>query len=474
MIKKNILLALFAGSLLHTSCDNYLDIVPKGEAVLNTTEDYLGLIEEHSPIYEVSNSWFMADEATWYKRYELDSYKDPLRAIAFFWDEQADRIQYSIEDGLYNQCYKRISNYNIVVENIYSAEGSEEDKALGMAQAKIMRAYNYFFLVNSYAKFYNPATAATDRGVIVHKQFDLEAKSRQYSVQEVYDFIEQDIADALSDLPKKPLNEFRPGRSFGYALKAKVHLYKAELDLALAAALEATKSDYHRLWDMNEMYESTMAQNPILAFMPTMWGQLATHPYSDPENLLYQFGGTYSDPFPMYIRKHIVDLYEKGADIRLITCFGAMPPRPTTEDGVLPYSANKVGWNVAGIRLSEVYLMIAECYARTGKTDEAMKYVNLLREKRILKKAYKALEAKDADEALKMVREERKRELVLTANGFFDMRRFCAQFNETLTKEYTNANKETKSYTLTPDSHLLIYPFPQNAIETSDLYQNSK
>ena len=67
------------------------------------------------------------------------------------------------------------------------------------------------------------------------------------------------------------------------------------------------------------------------------------------------------------------------------------------------------------------------------------------------------------------MREERKRELFLTYNGFFDMRRFCHEFNETVTKEF-----EGKTYTLSPTSHLLVYPFPVKAMQNSNLKQNSK
>lgn len=97
-------------------------------------------------------------------------------------------------------------------------------------------------------------------------------------------------------------------------------------------------------------------------------------------------------------------------------------------------------WNPGGMRLSEVYLMIAECYARKGDKDNAMKYLNDLYRNRV-RTGTPELTANDADEAFKLIREERKRELVLTYNGFFDMRRFCTEFNETLTKTYVNAGR---------------------------------
>lgn len=70
---------------------------------------------------------------------------------------------------------------------------------------------------------------------------------------------------------------------------------------------------------------------------------------------------------------------------------------------------------------------------------------------------------------MKIVREERNARTAAHSNGFFDMRRFCTEFNETLTREF-----EDKTYTLTPASHLLTFPFPVVAMQNSHLIQNSK
>ena len=116
--------------------------------------------------------------------------------------------------------------------------------------------------------------------------------------------------------------------------------------------------------------------------------------------------------------------------------------------------------------------MLAECYARKGGADniaKAMYYLETLRATRLLTGKYQHLKATTAEEAMRHVREERKRELFMTYNGFFDMRRFCTEFNETLTKEL-----DGKTYTLAPTSHLLTFPFSLKAMQTSKLTQNSK
>lgn len=474
-MKKCMILGCLVVVMSLTACDKYLDLVPKGESVLNTTDDYLGLIEAIDAAYPMEVYWYLSGETSYYKKDELESYKYPLNSIAFFWDEETDRYKYTVTDGLYSKCYARIAKYNVIVSNIKDAEGPEADKILGLAQGKVMRAYNYFMLVNTFAKPYNKETAAEDNGIIIHEELNLESKSKQYTVEEVYRFIEKDLNEAIPDLPDRALNEFRPSRSFGYALRAKVYLFMGEIDLALADALEALKSDFHKLWDMNDMYNSVLTQFPMISMMPSMWAQFAANPRSNPENLLYQFSLSDLEPSPTYIRQPWINLYDTKADLRYITCLGYyMPPRATAETGAVQFMSSQVKWNCGGMRLSEVYLMIAECYARKNDKDNALKYLNDLRKNRMLKGMYEDLEAADATIALNLVRDERKRELVFTCNGFFDVRRFCTQLNETLTKEYVTTEGETRILTLKPDSPLLVFPFPQNAMETSDLIQNTK
>ena len=41
-MRKYIVIVSLCLSVFLMSCDNYLDLVPKGESVLNTTDDYLG------------------------------------------------------------------------------------------------------------------------------------------------------------------------------------------------------------------------------------------------------------------------------------------------------------------------------------------------------------------------------------------------------------------------------------------------
>lgn len=499
-----------AAALMFSACDGYLDLTPKGVAALDKTEDYLGLLESMYG-YPIQSEWYLSGDIAPADMALIYDNQASMNAVSFLWDEETERAPLMTETdqfSTYSSCYKLISNYNIVIQNIGDSKGAEEDKTVGIAQAKILRALNYFYLINTYARPYDPATAETERGIILRQEFNLEEKGSQGTVADAYRLIQQDIEDALPHLPHKALNAFRPDKSFGYALKAKVHLFKREFDEALQASLdgikEAETEGGHKMWDLNPVYDA--ASSYYLANLAFPWitteEQIEYKPfpmnsdynsfrngvaflyfsngvYNNPEHLFFQIGYTQFDPTPFFIRKPVADLFSNKADLRhTVYCMETVPARPIAEKGSQCLMANNMKWNVAGINLSEVYLMAAECYARKGDCGNAMKYINDIRKMRIKAKHYQDLVAENKEEAMKLVREERRRELLFTVNGFFDMRRFCAEFNETLTREYFKSYNgklgEEHTATLSPDSHLLTYPFPVAAMQNSNLVQNSK
>ncbi len=488
-MRKNIIATYICIALCCSACDSYLDVTPKGKAILNSTEDYLGLLEQIDVEFPIDNFGFTSNEQSFYNRAELEGYKYPLYSAGFFWDETFDRAS-NVTDNesltlLYNNCYSRIARYNILIDNMPDAHGPDNEKAMGIAQAKTMRAYNYFFLVNTFAKPYNPSTSATDNGIIVRETFDLETTGRQHSVAETYAFILKDLNEAVNDMPEKAVNGYQPDKAFAYAFRAKVHLYMRNFDNALSDALEVLKFPNHELWDLSaelaafaKQYPSFAETDEDLYMYARSMMMMKPRKVSHPENLLYcpsREGGA-----PASLRKYLRDSFDAQADLRYnLICNPTMQSRPTAEPGCLEFmNSTLLLLNESGIRLSEVYLMIAECYARQGNITLALKYLNDLRKTRFNDKYYKDLVPADVDDnkdkALKYVREERARELFTSCNSFFDMRRFCTEFNETLTKTYVDTSGGTHTYTLTPDSHMLTFPFPMTAIQTTNLIQNSK
>ncbi|RXQ93945.1 RagB/SusD family nutrient uptake outer membrane protein [Ancylomarina salipaludis] len=459
MKNKIIILITFVG-LLFSACDDYLDVEPKGRKILQNAEEYSALLEsDHLFTFPLGDVGYLVDESSVMDERWITEDEFPVLKANFTFNESADRAKFIEQDMLYNNCYKRIAHYNVIINQIDEAEGDDKLKKKVKAQAQILRAFNNFYLINFYAKHYNKDNAAVDRGVILSVNFDMEAILPQSSVQKVYDAIEQDIADALEHLPAQPNNTFRPGKALGYALKAKVHLFKKEFGLALTAAEESLKyNDY--LFDLvayNEQYQVSPYTVQV--------------DYGMQEHNLFRYGfDAINGLFLNIVSPEFVEKFETG-DIRLETFFATAPflPEGTMYYGLIPGSFQQ---NAGGIRSAEVFLMKAECLARGGKFQDAIDIVNKLREKRFKPESYVALNASNIKEAMDIIIAERAREMYLTPNRYWDLRRLNTEPEYAIT---LNKTFKGKTYTLKPNSHLYIQPFSIEAITRNpNLEQNSK
>jgi len=90
-------------------------------------------------------------------------------------------------------------------------------------EAKTIRAYAYFNLTRLFGRVPIIDTILTPMQL---------AQVRQASTQELYDFIEQDLLEAIAVLPERHSGEWagRINRFTAMGIKAKVHLYQAEWD----------------------------------------------------------------------------------------------------------------------------------------------------------------------------------------------------------------------------------------------------
>ena len=120
--------------------------------------------------------------------------------------------------------------------------------------------------------------------------------------------------------------------------------------------------------------------------------------------------------------------------------------------------------NYEGMTTVEVYLIQAECLARTGRVAEAMEALNAVRKSRILPDSYQPLTASTEAEALPLILRTKQNEMILTTVPFCDARRLNAEgkYTLSLSKELDGTTR-----TLSPQSHLWTFPIPLGAIGNS-------
>lgn len=438
---------------LMASCDDYLDIKPKGMVIPEKCEDYEKLLN-YAQLMKASDSYpnFMTDDV-------FLPYDDDLTG-GYVSLELPDQRLYTFDsevfgdgesDGLWEYSYNRIYTYNVIIQEVMgSTQATEDHKKQVRAEALMGRAFEYLTLVNAYGKHYDPATAATDPGVPLMLDEDINKTNLQRaSVQAVYDQIKKDLDEAAFDLPERPvLNAFRASKPVGYGMLARMYLYMGNYEKALENAKISLEH--------NSALQSIL---PYEVVDVNKWIGRINVPdrANNPENIYirlapYTFGLSSS----VYGSEDLIKLYDKEKDMRYLLYFTRYI------DGVdsdYDFWAPFLYTNMA-MATPEIYLIAAECEARIGKIENAMKYINTLRDNRI--KDNVALTASTKQEALKLVLEERRRELTFVGcTRLIDLKRLNREpeFAKTIIHEVDGVE-----YKLEPNSPKYILPIPPTVL----------
>ncbi|SDG60627.1 SusD family protein [Prevotella communis] len=468
---KKIIYSLFVLLTMTTvGCDNYIDITPKGAVTVDSAQQYYELIATPMRAYYPSSFILLSDDQ-WVKESEILGYESiSADGINFTFNEKADRTILP-DNNLYENIYSFILRSNLVIDNVDKGQGSQKLKTLAKAEARTFRAFDHFLAVNTFAKAYNPETAASDGGVCIMDHYDLEATPVKSTVAEVYNFIINELEQAVPLLEEKPVNIYHPNRAFGYALLAKVYLFHRDWAKAQEAAEQSLKlnsqlADYNLINDAGgtARYKNFAKDgNPEVLSYHWMagWGsgeQVCLYHYGmiSPElKSLFEANDLRYSLFLRDTGTSITSWFDSGSGAAIWT------PAITNLD--------RFTYMSVGLRTAEVYLIMAEALARQNNLTEAANYVSQLRDKRI-KGGNGHVDAPATQvEMVKMIIDERRKELLFGFNRFFDLKRLNIEpeYQKTITRVFPVQNiseaHPQQTYTLKPDSRLYIIPFPHSA-----------
>lgn len=442
-----------------SSCNDYLDIVPKGNKIPTTLADYEALLRDEYTIGQtsISNALYLLND---YYVTVSNLNSPTLTRANYMWDETADRILLNnADESTYYQLYAAISSCNLIVENVPSAtEATDAERAEVIAYAKVIRSLCYFVLANYYADTYDAATAGEKLSVPLITSANINAPSQQVTIQAIYDFIIQGVQEAIGEgLPEQSMTVLHPNLGAAYALLARVYLQMQNYSEALHYANLALEQN-DQLYDWNAYYDehrSTIENPEDYTGLPTPTD------YSYVENYYFRCG----NGSPNYTTNELnipierAERFEEG-DARFLSRWKLYSQNQDTY-----YRGVGNGYfNWGGLTTTEVYLIKAECQARLaqgGDFTEAMNTLNAVRQTRIRPEVYQPLTASTLTEAIELIRRTKDNELIFSIVPFADARRFNQEgtYARTMTKTYGG-----ETYTLRPDSHLWTMPFPAGAI----------
>jgi len=324
------------------------------------------------------------------------------------------------------------------LQNIKQNSTNTDDWNREEGSALFYRANAFFQLAQVFAPAYDSATANTDWGIPLRLHADINEKISRSTVKETYDRLIGDVTAAVGLLPGKPLYKTRPSKTAAYGLLARIYLSAGAYNEALqyadsCLALQSSLMDYNSISTTDFFPFKRFNSEVIFTYMlqavqvnPVAPGVSLT------DTLLYR---SYADN----------DLRKQVFFKDLGDGFGFLG------------TYDESGYMFGGIATDEMYLIKAECEARSNNITRAMNDLNLLLVKRYAANSFVPLTATGISDALNKILQERRKELVMRGLRWTDLRRLNKEpaFAKTI---YRTVNGT--GYSLPPNDPRYVYPIP--------------
>lgn len=461
-MKTKKILTLAAAALLSlASCDSKLDIVPLGMTTLETVDDLETLLNQEPMLYLDED--MMPYEIlcnNMYLKYEgLPDYFGNHYSLTYAWfayDETVDRADLTAEDGVYSSLYESINYMNVIISKAPGASGDDAKRKQIIAEAKVLRAWYHFLLVNMYAKQYDDATAAETGGIPYVDNTDVSEQKTKLTLAQVYEKLLADCSDeVLQDLVQGHVDDpCRFGLDFGYGVRAKVLFQMKHYDEALRYANLALGVN-SRIED-----RSTVKTTGVWTLTETASNNYYVIVGGQARSMGDYYGITITpevaaliDPNDYVMKYHNVDGSPAWDD-----------PYPELPEGALQSNISDTKWNMFGIRSETMYYLAGECLIRSGKIAEGLGQIDRVRAMRIENYTPFASQASGLTEqqAMKLLQDAKRVEFLNSFENFCDRKRWNSEtdYAETLTRDMGTYG----TYSIRPDSPLWVFPFPANAV----------
>lgn len=454
------LLAVLTVSLC--ACQKWLGIPPKGVLQPQTTEDYDDMLNDQAlASWGATDALYLTDDTYLWPEQDPGSLgvndKGGSAVGRMYTFQEGQYYTEAEADPYYEYAYHRIFIYNSVLDQVQQATVSPRFAPQQLyAEALASRAFEYLMLINLYAPHHQQASASSSYGVPLVLKADINAATPpRASVAAVYQQVEQDLRQALPNLPEdyphqSPLRMTKVGAK---AVLARCFLFQQRWQEALEMSSEIIKErpQLHD-WTANTLV------NPY-GFI----GRSDLPRCNENEEALllrtcsYKYGLSTSSYFP----EEVLKLFDQTNDQRYALCYSEDNFGDPLVDSNLRLYCSDLEVNT-GLSTAEMYLIAAECHSRLGHAPEALALLDALRNHRI--KGNTALSATTPEEALQLVLTERRREFY--GNGamrLIDLKRLA--FDPATRKEITHKLPGGQSISVMPDDLRLVLPIVDKALQ---------
>lgn len=325
--------------------------------------------------------------------------------------------------------YRIIKAANLIFDTVGGDDKMPEEgteNRLYFGQAKAMRAYAYFYLVNLYAKPYDVAKA--DKALPIYRT-QLTAETVGLStVEDVYELVISDLKDAIVALTgTERTSKDAPDAATAKGLLAYAYLQTCQYENAAEIATEVIESGEYPMMTADEILESGFRSVDIPSFMwainltkdnspalPTFWGHVDYFTYS------YCAAGDYKMiPDNLYAQIPATDSRKQW-----FRTSNPLMPWGKFYDAARKAMGDRLWENdEVYMRVEEMYLIAAEANARATNLPDAKAVLKSLLSQRDEVTA-ETIDGMDAEQLLETIYFNWRLEMWGEGRGLMTMKRF--------------------------------------------------
>lgn len=468
---KNILLAVPV--IISASCSSWLEEEPKTfispSAFYQTVEDFDGALKGLYPQGQNMNlTEVFAD---------YNDKPESAEQVGDIWANNPGYGFYAFRSA-WSGPYGTIKNANMILESIADKDFSAETKDRIIGEAKCLRAWSYFTLV----QFFGDVPL---RDKVVNSDADIAIDRTPQA--DIYNFIFADILDAEQKLPEEAQEMGRVNKMVAKAIMARIYLTSAGFPMNLKEnyakakekALEVINSGNYSLMPTFDRVFKTERYTS-----ETIWAQLFSapdsysgmHTSSSPigsQTALYLPTDAFIASFdngdmrkewgiqPEYVNA-------KGTKVIARTYYNKYINEEYLEQELPASNTNILTWQTQLIRLAEMYLIAAEAENEINGPAGAYQYINAIRKRARVDQNDPThvpdLSGLTQDQFREAVLLERQHELYEEGFAWYDMKR-TQTFDKVQKARGDKMNVPIGAYNntwLIPDTEILNNNIPQN------------
>lgn len=456
---KKIFITIFSLSVMCSCSSDLLNVNPEAQKVssqfyTNSSEIEQGIISVYGAL-QYTGQYQLAMPAL--GELPSDNTYDEVPANDAFTYGELDFFTIQPNNSLIASAWKDhyigIQQANIILTRIGKIpDMTDALKNTRIGEMKFLRALMYFNLV----RIYGDVPLVLKETTNVNDYFG----QPRTPVAEVYSAIEKDLKEAIDLLPVTTTQKGRVTKGAALGIMGKVLLTQKKFAESLTYLNQIESLGYQLLPDVNKIFDVTNKNNAEIIFDVQFTSGLNGNSEGSAAFQMFSPSGSVSGAKGHNLpTKEVYNLYSAG-DTRRSAYIGL------TSNGI-PFSKKLVktsntiadgGSNFVVLRLADVFLMMAECFAEQNDFTNANVYLNKIKARAGI--AAVSLSTKDA--LLSEIDRERRLEFVGEGHRWFDLVRTGKAISVMMAHFTNNAGYSTAQI----KPHHLLMPVPQGQINT--------